>query len=36
MFSETASKHKYKDGTTFIDGLKKLGILSGIKVDKGL
>lgn len=36
MFSETASKHAFKDGTTFIEGLKKKGILSGIKVDKGL
>jgi len=35
MFEETCT-HKTKDGVNFIEYLRNKGIVSGIKVDKGL
>jgi fructose-bisphosphate aldolase class 1 len=35
MFEETCN-HKTADGVNFIEYLNKKGIISGIKVDKGL
>jgi fructose-bisphosphate aldolase class I len=35
MYDETA-RDSFKDGTKFCDHLRKVGIVAGIKVDKGV
>jgi fructose-bisphosphate aldolase class I len=35
MYDETA-RDSFKDGTKFCDQLRKIGIVAGIKVDKGV
>ena len=35
LYDETA-RDKFKDGTKVCDYLRKVGIVSGIKVDKGI